>query len=284
MERIRFTTGGTYALTTRTTDEDGSPVTVSAPSLKLYNGAGTQIGTTYTPTATAGQLTYTVPAGVLTALDRYEAIWSGTVSGAAWEKRHPLELVGGFLFEVADLRAFDPAFADAVRYPGNLIRAARTAAESRFEQACHQAFVPRGRRRHKVGNGTFRVQVPDNAVRSITGAYIGVDALTGDDLTEIVVREWGAFDRPSGKVWTDGSLVSLHFEHGLDFPPAEVSQAVMLLAREYLVRSALSSRATVEATDVGFFRVSVAGPDRPTGLPEVDAVIRAVGRQRPLVG
>ena len=43
------------------------------------------------------------------------------------------------------------------------------------------------------------------------------------------------------------------------------------------------SRATVEAPDVGFFRVSVAGPDRPTGIPEVDAVITDFGRRRPRV-
>ena len=70
----------------------------------------------------------------------------------------------------------------------------------------------------------------------------------------------------------------------MDAPAGPVAQAAMLLAREYLVRSVLSSRATVESTDVGFFRVSVAGRDRPTGIPEVDAVIERFGRSRPLVG
>lgn len=284
MERVRRTTGGTYALTRRTVDEDGSPVTVATPQVKIYDGAGVQVGTTGTPTASAGWLAYTVPAGVMVELDTYEAVWTGTVSTAAVEYRQPLELVGGFLFEVEDLRSFDPAFADAGRYPGALIRAARTAAEMRFERACRVAFVPRGRRARQIGDGTYRLEVADNALRELLGGSIGTDALTSDEIDEITVREWGAIDRPAGKVWTLGELVQVHYEHGWDYPTPEIAQAVMLVARDYLVRSPLSSRATVEATDVGFFRLSVAGPDRPFGIPEVDAVIRAVGRNRPTIG
>jgi len=75
--------------------------------------------------------------------------------------------------------------------------------------------------------------------------------------------------------------VSIVLEHGYDFAPAPVATAAMILAREYVFRSALSSRATVEATDVGFFRLSVAGPGRPTGVPEVDAAVAEFGRRRP---
>ena len=221
---------------------------------------------------------------LLAALDTYRVVWSGTVAGQAVEYVRQVELCDGFLFEIADLRAFDPSFADAARYPGWLCRAARTAAEVRFERACRQAFVPRGRRVYLRGDGTFRSTTNDNAVRRLDGAAVGPAALAPAEVDEITVREWGAFDRPAGKVWGLAALVALWYEHGLDAPTPEVSQAVMLLTREYLVRSSLSSRATVEATDVGYFRVSVAGADRPTGLPEVDAVILAVGRDRPTVG
>lgn len=284
MERLLLVAGGTYPLSVRTVDDDGQPVTVGAPMVKVYDGAGVQVGQDGVPTAAAGSLSYTIPAGVLTELDTYEVVWSGTVAGASVEYRRQVELVGGFLFEVPDLRAFDPSFADAARYPGALIRAARTAAEERFEKACRQAYVPRARRVSLLGGGTFRAQVRDNAVSRLIGGSLGTSVLTAGEVAEVAVREWGAFDRPTPKVWTLAALVKLHYEHGLEAPSPEISQAVMLLAREYLVRSSLSSRATVEATDVGYFRVSVASPEKPTGLPEVDAVIRAVGRNRPLVG
>lgn len=283
MERVGRVTGGSYPLSVATVDDDGSEVAVADPEVKVYDGAGAQAGSG-TPASAAGQLTWAVPAGVLTDYDTYELVWSGTVSGQPVEYRRRVELCGGFLFEIADLRAFEPAFADALRYPGWLCRAARTAAEVRFETACRQAFVPRARRAHGTGDGTRRFTVSDNAVSRLIAGSVGTDALTQAEVDEVVVREWGACDRPSPKIWPTASLVGLHYEHGLPGPTPEVSQAVMLLAREYLVRSSLSSRATVEATDVGFFRVSVASPERPTGLPEVDAVIRAVGRHRPLLG
>ena len=284
MERIRRVSGGTYPLSIAAGDDDGEAVTVDSPAVALYDGSGAELATEGAPAAAEGRLAYTVAAGVLGALDTYVAVWSGTVSGSPWERRQELELCGGHLFEISDLRAFDPAFADAVRYPAAVVRAARTAAEQRLEQACRVAFTPRGRRLRAVGAGLARLEVPDNAVRSLLSASVGGTDLTPAELAAVTVREWGAFDRPAGYLWPLGSALALHYEHGQDSPPAPVAQAAMLLAREYLVRSVLSSRATVEATDVGFFRVSVAGPDRPTGLPEVDAVIARFGRSRPTVG
>ena len=119
---------------------------------------------------------------------------------------------------------------------------------------------------------------------ALVSASVAGTALTAGELAEITVREWGAFDRPGGKAWTAGASCALFYRHGMPAPAGPVAQAAMLLAREYLVRSALSSRATVESTEVGSFRISVAGRDRPTGIPEVDAVIERFGRSRPLVG
>lgn len=284
MERIRRIEGGVYLLTCRTTDEDGASLTVTSPEVKVYSGAGDELGIAGVPDASAGRLSYSLPAGTMTALDTYSVVWRGEVSGEPVEYRRRVELVGGFLFEVEDLRAFDPAFADATRYPAALVRAARTAAEERFEKACRQAFVPRGRRARAVGAGVARLEVRDNAVSALLAASIGTAALSADEIAEVDVREWGALDRPPGKVWTAGEPVRVHYEHGLEGPSPEESQAAMLLAREYLTRSNLSSRATLEATDVGFFRLSIAGPEKPTGIPEVDAVIRSVGRHRPMIG
>ena len=134
-----------------------------------------------------------------------------------------------------------------------------------------------------AGNGSDTVFLPDNAVRRVVSLTVDDVAFTADELTDLDVREWGRVTRGDGLTFDDGAVVEVHYEHGLDYPDAPVASAAMLLAREYLVRSALSSRATVEATDVGFFRVSVAGPDRPTGIPEVDAVITDFGRRRPRV-
>ena len=146
MERIRQISSGTYPLSIATRDDDGAAVTIEDPQVAIADGSGSALDFEGAPTAAAGSLSFTVPAGVLTALDTYRVTWSGTVSGAPWEHHQEIELCGGYLFEISDLRAWDPSFADTVRYPAAVMRAARTAAEQRLEQACRVAFVPRARR------------------------------------------------------------------------------------------------------------------------------------------
>lgn len=282
MDRLAKISSGDYALAIVAADADGAPVTATDPALTITDGAGQDVGT-YTPVAAAGELTAAVPAADLAALDVYTCSWSGTVAGAALEWTSHVELAGGYLFEIAELRASDPAFTVSA-YSGAKCRAARTAAEERLEAGAHVAFVPRAHRLSAIGDGSGRLRVPHNAIRRVVaGSIAGVD-LTAAELAALVPREWGAIDRPDGYAWTADAAIELHYEHGLDFPPAPVREAAMILAREYLVRSALSARATVEATDVGFYRLSVAGKDKPTGIPDVDAVIETFGRRRPLVG
>ena len=101
------------------------------------------------------------------------------------------------------------------------------------------------------------------------------------DLAHLTPLEWGAIDRQPGDYWLDGQQIRSRSSTATTLRAEPVSTAVMILAREYIFRTALSSRATVEATDVGFFRLSVAGPGRPTGIPEVDTAILEFGRRRP---
>jgi len=283
-ERLRLLADGDYALTVVTVDEDGGAVDVTAPSLVIHDGAGESCGGTFTPTPHTGSLTCSVPAATLPTLDTYTLVWSGTVGTASWEAVQRVETVGGFLCGIAEFRAFAPEFADATRYPAARVRAARTVAEERFERACRVAFVPRGRRVRTTGDGSVRLRVDDNALRRLLSATIDGVALAGDEIAAVAVREWGAFDRPPGRVWPDGAPVALHYEHGYDAPPPEVVQAVMLLMREYMAPSILPARATSLATDIGNFRITVAGRDGSTGVPEVDAVIANHSRRRPRIG
>ena len=284
MERLRLVTSGTYALEVATPDEAGALFTSTTPwTIAIKNGAGTAVLASTAATGKVSGITYSAAYSVLSALDTYTCTWTGKKSSDTTEWQSIIELCGGYLFELAEMRAFDAAFASATTYPDAKMRAARTAAEQRLERACRVAFVPRARRVVLAGNGSDTLCLPDNAVRSVTSLTVDGTAFTADELAALDVREWGRVTRGDAYDFESGAVVEVFYKHGLDYPDAPVVQAAMLLAREYLVRSALSSRATVEATDVGFFRVSVAGPDRPTGIPEVDAVITDFGRRRPRV-
>ena len=279
MDRIRQKSSGNYTLTAPTPNDDGVLVTAAAPAtVTIVDGAG---DSAYTGAATpsTGLLTATVPVASLAHLDTYTCTWSSTTG--EWTSR--VEICGGFLFELADLRALESTYADAGRYPASRLRTARTAAEMRFEEAAGVAFVPRCRRVTLIGDGSWRLNLPDPAVRSVRSVTVAGVALTATELAALVVREWGALDL-TASVWTDQAEIVACYEHGEDYVPAPVSQAVMLLAPEYLTRKALASRATQEITELGTFNLSVAGFRRPTGIPEVDRVAQDFGRSPRLVG
>jgi len=283
MDRIAYKTAGTYALSVAAADEDGAPVTPTAPvAIEVFDGTGTSV---YEGSATPalGLLTAAVPVAELVQLDTYTCTWTDDAPSPL-QFQSCFELCGGHLFTVADMRDHDPAFASVAKYPEAKVRQGRLQAEMRFECAACLAYTPRARRISVPGDGTFRLRLPDNAIRSLVSVSIDAVALSADELAELVIREWGAVDRPSTKVWTAGKTVAAHYLHGLDYAPEPVVTACKLLARDYLMRSSLSSRATSETTDVGTFRVSVAGLGRPTGLPEVDEVAREFGRARPNIG
>lgn len=284
MERLRLVASGTYHLEVATANEAGTLVTPVAPlTIAIADGAGAAVLAATPASSITNGISYDADHAVLAALDTYTCTWTGVVATLAKEWRSTIEICGGYLFEISELRAFDSAFDSVTKFTDAKLRAARTAAEQRFEQACRVAFVPRARRVTIAGDGSDHVYLPDNAVRRIVSLTVDDVAFTVAELAALDVREWGRVRRMDGLTFADGAVVEVFYEHGLDYPDGPVAQAVMLLTREYAVRSGLSSRATVEATDVGFFRVSVAGPDRPTGIPEVDAVIADFGRRRPRI-
>ena len=295
MDRFRQQSVGSYPLAVTTIDPateapctvTGSPTVVvtDGSGAQVYSGAVTIVGTT---------LTLALPVASLL-LDTYTCVWTGTASSGQTTWRSFFEICGGFIYEIADFRAWDPTFSDTTKFPDAMLRAARVAGEQRFERAARLAYVPRCRRWSKqvqgypmpIGYGIGydagirRLETHVNAVRTIRSVSINGAVMAAGDLANLDFTEWGALDQPSGGYWLDKSSVSVVLEHGLDFAPQPVATAVMMLAREYIFRTALASRATVEATDVGFFRLSVAGPGKPTGIPEVDTAIFEFGRRRP---
>jgi hypothetical protein len=276
MDRIRQKSSGNYTLTVPTPNDDGVLVTAAAPAtVTVVDGAGASV---YTGAATpsTGLLTATVAVASLPLLDTYTCTWASATG--EWTSR--VEICGGFLFELADLRALESTYADAGRYPASRLRTARTAAEMRFEEA---AGVPRCRRVTLTGDGTWRLNLPDPAVRSVRSITVAGVALTSAELAALVVREWGGVDL-TASVWTDQAEIVVCYEHGQDYAPAPVAQAVMILAQEYLTRKALAARATQEVTELGTFNLSVAGMRKPTGIPEVDRVAQDFGRSPRLVG
>jgi hypothetical protein len=283
MDRVRQLATGSYLFEVATVNDDGGNVNAQAPyTVVMYDSAGAQVATG-TPSHHDHVLQYSVPAATLTKLDTYRLVWTATVSGATYTWTSDVELVGGYLFEISDLRAQDRTFVDTTKYPTTLLKEVRNWVEDVIEgpRAANVAFVRRGNRVTVDGSNRDALMVPDLELRQVYSVTVGGSAWTSGEVATITADDGILWLNPGSPVtkWPSGRKnVTVHYVHGYDTPPGAITRAALMLAREYLVKSDLPNRAT--ATQIGdqLFRVTIAGRDGVTGIPDVDAAIAQFGR------
>jgi hypothetical protein len=246
-------------------DVDGT----NAPAVVVTDSAGVTVAG-FTPSRTAtGTYQATLPAN-LEVLDTYEVAWN-FANGQT--RRSEFELVGGFLFSISDVRALNAQLADTVAFPAALIRRVRSEVEDVFEdpKITGRAFRPRGRRISLDGTGTDTVTLPDFDIVRLVSVSVDGTALT---LSDITIQPWGGLTYGPG-TWTSGvGNVDLLYEYGLRTVPSKIRREALNLAKSYLQESPLQEgRATAVFTDIGGYRLTIAGRDGWTGLPSVDACL-----------
>lgn len=289
MERIRQLASGNYAFTVATVDDDGNNVTPTGPyAVTIRDSAGTTIATG-TPTYASNTLTYTLAASTITRLDTYTLTWTGTVSAATTTWTSTVEIAGGYLFEIADLRTQDRAFENTEKYPSATLREIRAWVEDVIEgpRAANVAFVKRGNRVTLDGTGRTAIMVPDLHLRQIYAVTVDGTAWTSEQINTLTVDDgviWLGRTSPIAN-WTDGHQnIQIHYVHGYNYPPGAITRAALMLAREYLLKTDIPGRATATSIGDQMFRLTIAGRDGVTGLPEVDAAIQQFGRKAYAIG
>jgi hypothetical protein len=241
-----------------------------APTIAVVDSAGVSVSG-FTPSRTGtGSYKATLPANLET-LDIYDVMWSWTNDQS---RRSQVEVVGGFLFTVAELRSWDPVLADATKYPSTTIKDHRAAVTERFESIAGLSFVRRGARAMLDGRGSGSLVLPHVEVSTARSIKVDGTALSGGDLANVKVYPHGQL------VWDGGTFakglrnVEVLYEHGLASVPRSIARAAMRYARYLLAPSPFESeRATAVFTEAGGYRLTIAGRDGETGLPEVDAVL-----------
>jgi hypothetical protein len=213
--------------------------------------------------------------------------WSFSISGQASSLRTQVEIVGGFLFSIAELRKRLP---DTTAYPTSALIDARTAAEQDLEEACGIAFVPRFKR------DTFTVRRPTdelvlkwNHVRTLRGVTVDGVALSGTDLSFLALEpESGILRRYTPSWWgtqissTFQSTVAVSYEHGEDQAPEFVRRAALDLASEIAPQDAggsasIDPRAESIVTQDGTIRLHTRASAIDYGIPTVDAAVARYG-------
>lgn len=176
----------------------------------------------------------------------------------------------GVYFTVAELRARFTEVTEA-KYSDAKVAEAIALAEEAFEDAADVAFITRTATSVVSTDEAARVSLPHNrvtSVTSVTGATSGAQTLTDLRITG------GSY--LVGVAWPVNEDLTVVYEHGYDDLPLRVSQAVMLLARTWLINGPIDSRASQVSTgDGGVINLSTPGQfGAEFGLPEVDATLR----------
>lgn len=235
------------------------------------------------PPAATGTYLLNLPAALAT-LDTYDVTWH---LGDGSLRYSQFEMVGGFLFTIADIRAFDATLANATNYPAQKITDVRDAVEETFEheQVGRVAFRLRGSRDKLDGTGTDTVILNHVEPTAVISAKVNTIAFTSPELADLRLYATGKVTRDQLGAWGHGvDNVEVFYTHGLITPPAPIHIAAMRFARYLLVEAAfgISERSSGVFTEGGLgYRLTIAGRDGWTGLPFVDSVLKQYSRRVP---
>lgn len=264
-------------------DQDGDAAdAVGQLTVQVTAADGTVVLAAGTPTDRTGTGQYTVDltSAQTAQLNLLTATWTDAGAGRTVTTMH--EIVGGFLFSLADARASnDGLLADKAKYPDALVLATRQEVEEEAEWICDVAFVPRYQRVIIDGEATIDIVVPYNKIRTVrsvrtypvTGGtqYI---AFTPAQLAGLAIGDDGTLTRTDFAAFDEGrSNIVVELEHGWDSPPADLKRAALTRLRSRLNfdKGAVNDRATSFTAENGqTYKLSTAD-EYSTGIPEVDA-------------
>jgi hypothetical protein len=241
-------------------------------TVTVKNDAGTTVASGSASGTGAAPRTFALTAGNTATLDTLTVTW---VSASAGTLTTTVEVVGGFLFTLNDLRALAGAT------PSNdTLSRTRTRIEQAIERRVGFSSVPRYSRKSFGGRPAWPLRLKPyiRTVRAVSTA--GTD-LAPADVATLPFDENGflhnGYAGYAYSYWVDGEWrvspygpIVVRYEHGLDVPTEELSAAALDWARFTLTQDqSVDSRAERLITDDG----TLIFGSGMTGLPSVDRVL-----------
>lgn len=271
-DHVLRNTSATLTVTFSAGAADSDAVTVT-----ITDEAGNEV-VAETAAAAAGDGAYSYQLAPQTQLNRLTVTWAGEWGGIPQTITTFVEIVGGYLFTVADARAFDDAkLADEETYPDAAIRDVRAGIADLFEQVTGVSFIARYARETLDAPAGRDLWLARRQVRTVLAASVSGTALTSDELADLELYAHGQLYRSAA--WRCGFATSgrraivVEYEHGHETVPWDIHQAALVLARYTLVSTEVSDRTISWSNELGTFRQAVPGEKYPTGIPAVDAAL-----------
>jgi len=257
------------------TDIDASGV----PTVAVERADGTALAApTATDEVTPGEYSITLTAATYTdAIDRLKVTWSGTVDGLAMEEVQYVDVVGSRYFTLGQLRSME-GLSSTQKYSDLYLARVRDEVEVAFEAYCEQSFV----RKHARDvydsiefNGTYGIFTRSTPVSELLSVVL-------DGVAETLADNWSVSE--SGQVRADsfdptanslGQDLVISYVQGWEQPPADLQRIALRYARQLAVInvSTVPDRARLMQSEFGLFVLDAPGPDKATGIPEVDEVL-----------
>lgn len=266
-------------VTLRVADQGGNLVAADAPpEVEVRDPEGNVVdsGTSTAVTGEDGVYTYTVPAQSTPDLYTVEATYA--VAGNTRVDKYDLDVVEGRLVSLWRVRETIENDRTDNRQAANTLsddalRQVAEAVEDWFSDAMDYAPYPRADRYALRPHNGPRARIAGvRYPREVLAGTVDGTAFTATELADIEVQgrslAWG-----DGSYWRT-AWTELHLAHGATSTPADLQRAALAFARYLARKNNLPDRATEVATEGAVFSLAMPSPDRPTGLPEVDAVVQ----------
>lgn len=166
------------------------------------------------------------------------------------------------------------------KYPDARVVAAAEYVQGIIEGECQTSFVPRPKVETLNGVGTPGLVLSTPYVQSITSVVVdGVASTDSFSVVRGVLQRTtvGSFT-PLTWAWGTRNVVVTYMSGYSDVPPPDIKEAALQATRARLMStssdSTIDDRRTSITNDAGTtVSFVIAGEKRPTGYPEVDAVI-----------
>lgn len=281
VERVLRNTAATVSVTfyngSTAVEADGA-VTVVA---KRADGT-TLLSTTATNDPAVGVYTLVIPSQA--SLNFFTLTWSGTFTGTAISIESYVEIVGGFYFSIAELRASDSALTVS-RFPNQALIDSRLSVENEFEDICGQAFVPRFASEWVTDSYDYEIYTSEYNPRKLTAMKVNgtsYDLTNWETLGYVKKRDSNRhgflLSGPALPAVYTGNDVYIEYEYGMPQVPYPIKEKALRRAKLNLLgmASTIDPRATTMILpDIGSVNLATPGMrGLETGIPDIDVVLR----------
>lgn len=237
----------------------------SNPTLSVVDSVGDSVTTGSVTNPSTG--TYRATLDGQSDLTVLTATWSGTYSSDSVTIVTEYEVVGNFLFPLADLSAESGLSSTS----DERLQEARLSITDEFGEWCGVDFIPRPQKETLSGKGSPWLQLSHPKATKLI--RVEIDG-TSESVSNFHLYEHGRLERDNYSIFPhDQRNVVVYYEAGFDRPPADVARAGVKAAA-YQINgdsTTISPRAMGFSNDFGNIRFA---GYKPTGLPDVDAVLR----------